>query len=237
MRMTARTCRFRGAAARSQTVGFGLIENDPSMTRTRIKICGIKDEPTARAAVDAGADAVGLVFVEASPRCIEVTAAARVVATLPPFVEPVGLFVDESADHIRRVCNAAGIHTVQLHGREPVSILDNLPGLRVVKAMPFGPDTLDKALVWDDDPRVAALLFDAERGGSGETIDWAKLALVSTDLHKPIILAGGLSPENVAEAIGVVRPYAVDVSSGVESSRGVKDAGRIAAFCGVVRSL
>lgn len=204
------------------------------MTRTRIKICGIKDEAIARAAVDAGADAVGLVFVEASPRCVDVTEAARVVAALPPFVEPVGLFVDESAEHIRRVCNAAGIHTVQLHGHEPVSILDDLPGLRVIRALPFDVDRLDTALRWDEDPRVSSLLFDAAQGGSGEAIDWHELAAAKPGLSKPIILAGGLSPGNVAEAVDTARPYAVDVSSGVESSRGVKDAGRIAAFCDAV---
>ncbi|MEM9414459.1 MAG: phosphoribosylanthranilate isomerase [Planctomycetota bacterium] len=205
------------------------------MTRTRIKICGVKDEAMAHAAVAAGADAVGLVFVEASPRYIEVLDAARVVASLPPFVEPVGLFVDASAEHVLRVCHATGIHTVQLHGRESIALLDQLPGLRIIKALPFDPDTLDTALMWDADPRVSALLFDAATGGSGETIDWHALAAVMPGLSKPVILAGGLSAENVAEAVEVVRPYAVDVSSGVEATRGVKDAAKIAAFCESVR--
>ncbi|XAL99225.1 phosphoribosylanthranilate isomerase [Phycisphaeraceae bacterium D3-23] len=204
------------------------------MTRTRIKICGIKDEAMARAAVDAGADAAGLVFVEASPRYVEVPDAARVVASLPPFVEPVGLFVDDEAEHILRVCHATGVHTVQLHGHESIALLDELPGLRIIKALAFDPDRLDTALAWDADPRVCALLFDAAAGGSGETIDWHALAAVQPGFTKPIIIAGGLTPENVAEAVEVVRPYAVDVSSGVESSRGVKDAGRIAAFCRAV---
>lgn len=205
------------------------------MTRTRIKICGVRDEAAARAAVDAGADAVGLVFVGSSPRNVAVPDAARVVKTLPPFVEPVGLFVDESAENVLRVCNATGIHTAQLHGREPLTILDGLAGLRVIKALPFDPDALDDALAWDADPRVSALLFDAATGGSGEAIDWHALAAVKPGFTKPLILAGGLSPQNAVEAIQVVRPYAVDVSSGVESSRGVKDTGKIAAFCKSVR--
>lgn len=204
------------------------------MTRTRIKICGIKDEATARAAADAGADAIGLVFVEASPRCVDVTAAARVVATLPPFVVPVGLFVDESAEHIQQVCNAAGIHSVQLHGHEPISILDGLAGLRVIRALPFDATQPDAALQWDEDPRVSALLFDAAQGGSGEAIDWQALAASKPGLSSPIILAGGLTPNNVAEAIEIARPFAVDVSSGVESSRGVKDPVLIRAFCDAV---
>lgn len=204
------------------------------MTRTRIKICGVRDEHAARAAADAGADAVGLVFVESSPRHVEVSAAAKIVAGLPAFVEPVGLFVDASAEQIRTVCEAAGIRSVQLHGREPISILDGLQGLRVIRAMPFDLNALDNALAWDEDPRVSAMLFDAAQGGSGEAIDWHALAAAAPGFSKPIILAGGLTPGNVAEAVSVVRPYAADVSSGVESSRGVKDPALIRAFCDAV---
>ncbi|MFI4860175.1 MAG: N-(5'-phosphoribosyl)anthranilate isomerase [Phycisphaerales bacterium JB063] len=207
------------------------------MTRTRIKICGIREEAAARAAVNAGADAIGLVFVASSPRAVDIPDAARVVGSLPPWVEPVGLFVDAEAEHILQVCRATGVHSVQLHGREPLSLLDSLPGLRVIKALPFDPDALDSALAWDADPRVSALLFDAAQGGSGETIDWHALAAVKPGFSKPIILAGGLSPGNVAEAIEVVGPYAVDVSSGVEASRGEKDAGLIDAFCKSARLL
>lgn len=201
------------------------------MTRIRIKICGVRDEHAARAAADAGADAVGLVFVESSPRHVEVSDAAKIVAGLPAFVEPVGLFVDASAEHLRTVCDATGIRSVQLHGREPISILDGLQGLRVIRAMPFALNALDNALAWDEDPRVSAMLFDAAQGGSGEAIDWHALAAAAPGFSKPIILAGGLTPGNVAEAVSVVRPYAADVSSGVESSRGVKDPALIRAFC------
>ncbi len=204
------------------------------MTRTRIKICGVRDTDTARAAADARADAVGLVFVDSSPRCVDKATAARVVASLPPFVEPVGLFVDTSAGDIREVCGATGIRTVQLHGREPLAVLDGLAGLRVIRALPFDPDKIGDALKWDADARVSSLLFDAAQGGSGEAIDWHGLAAAAHGFSKPLILAGGLTPDNVAQAVSVVRPYAVDVSSGVESSRGVKDAGLIRAFCEAV---
>ena len=220
--------------------------------RTRIKVCGVRDAATAEAAVRAGADAVGLVFVAASPRAVDVDAARRVVAALPAFVEPVGLFVDEDPGRIMEVATALSLRTVQLHGRETPGHVAELAPLRVIKALAFGEAGEAAATLgmWTHSrpANLAAVLFDAPpppdaatTGGTGRTFDWRGLARLEAegalaDLP-PVILAGGLTPANVAEAIGIVKPYAVDVSSGVESSKGVKDTGKIEAFCRAVRSM
>ncbi|MFN3168908.1 MAG: phosphoribosylanthranilate isomerase [Phycisphaeraceae bacterium] len=210
------------------------------MATTLIKICGIQDADTALAAADAGARWVGLVFVEESPRFVTIEQACAVAASLPKPVTPVGLFVDAHADAIKDVAQRVGLHTVQLHGHEPMSILDDLADLRVIKALPFDDELPAKAEPWDNAPNVDALLIDtppegALTGGSGVAFDWKALSHMRDEVRKPIILAGGLTPDNVGEAIRIVRPYAVDVSSGVESSRGVKDVGLIKAFCEAVR--
>ena len=216
--------------------------------RTRIKICGIRTAEAARAAVDAGADAVGLVFVEASPRHVTVEQARAVVAALPAFVEAVGLFVDTAADDIRSTCNAVGITSVQLHGKESPADVVALTGLRVLKALSFDAANFAATLSeWKPVfSRLGGVLFDAPPptagdlpGGSGIQFDWNALAaLQQTGAFAdapPMILAGGLTPENVGSAIAKLHPFAVDVSSGVESSRGVKDLTKIAAFCEAVR--
>ena len=210
------------------------------MSRTRIKICGIKDPDTAHAAVDAGADAVGLVFVEKSPRCVTIEQAKAVAQALPDTVVPVGLFVDCPGQTMRQIMQSSRLHVAQLHGHESIDDLDDLIGYPAWKALPFDEHFQRTASTWDHDPRVEALLVDTPptgelTGGSGTTFDWAGLAAVKEHLAKPIILAGGLTPDNIGEAIRTVRPYAVDVSSGVESSRGVKDAGLIKAFCEAVQ--
>ncbi len=218
------------------------------MTRTRIKICGIRDLPTALTAAAAGADAIGLVFVGQSPRVIDIDSAAKLVRALPAMVEPVGLFVDEPVDHIREIVSAVGLRTVQLHGDEKPDDLAALSNLRVIKAIGFDPATAEDqadrwlsarvqpaAILWD----TPALNSEALPGGSGLTFNWQALARFLDDNRfdhlPPAILAGGLNWENVGEAVAVVHPYAVDVSSGVESSRGVKDAAQIARFCRAVR--
>lgn len=210
------------------------------MPRTRIKICGIKDVETANAAADAGADVVGLVFVEKSPRCVTVDQAKAISESLPTDMTSVGLFVDCPADTIRQTMQHASLDIAQLHGHESIDHLDALAGLRIWKALPFDPHFEQTAKKWDHDPRVEALLIDAPptgelTGGSGITFDWAGLAKTKHHLAKPIVLAGGLTPDNVGQAIRALGPYAVDVSSGVESSRGVKDVGLIQAFCQAVR--
>lgn len=217
--------------------------------RTRIKICGIRDVNTALAAVHAGADAIGLVFVEKSPRCVTIEQAREIVRELPAFVQPIALVSDASTDLIYDITDRAGIQTVQLHGHEAPEFVDELNGIEsLIKALPFSRDTIGqtldtwlqvaprlKAFLWDTPPRSATDL----RGGSGHTLDWEGLreCVISNEQAMPVhILAGGLTPENVGQAIRVVQPFAVDVSSGVESSRGVKDVEKIRAFCAAVRA-
>mgnify|MGYP002624080255 FL=1 len=214
------------------------------MSHTRIKICGIRDVNAARAAVDAGADAIGLVFVQASPRYVSLDAARAIVAALPPFIEPIGLFVDEPADHIRRACQSVGIHSVQLHGKESIDFARHLNDFRVIKAVSLEEDHHKTWLTHMRPRHVIGLLVDAPApadagkmtGGSGRSFDWSAVNSLDRASLPPLILAGGLTPENVGEAIRVARPYAVDVSSGVESSRGVKDVQMIRAFCDAVRT-
>jgi phosphoribosylanthranilate isomerase len=220
------------------------------MARTRIKICGVRDPATAVAAADAGADAVGLVFAPGSPRCVTQAEAAAVIAVLPPMVEPIALFVNEPVARVRMVCAALGIRCVQLHGDETPEQVAQLAPLRVIKAIPFVAGEMETTLApWRMGPvRPAALLWDApmgkssggQRGGSGTTLDWDALRQLQ---HQGMmaglpasILAGGLNPGNVGQAIATVGPFAVDVSSGVESSRGVKDPALIQAFCAAVRA-
>lgn len=210
------------------------------MDKTRIKICGIRDVETALASVDAGADAIGLVFVQQSPRHVGVDLASTIVEALPSRAHAVGLFVDRAPHEIRHIASRTGLSIVQLHGHERLSILDQLDGLTVWKALPFGPGLMEEARPWDDDPRVDALLIDAPpkdglTGGSGQAFDWSALAKVVDQFTTPIILAGGLGPGNVGQAIRTLRPMGVDVSSGVESSRGVKDVAMVRAFCQAVR--
>ncbi len=216
------------------------------MKRTRIKLCGIRDAATARAAADAGADAVGLGFAEGSRRLVTIEEAKRVVEALPAFVEAVGLFVDAPAGVIRKTAEAVGLATVQLHGDEPTSDVAALRPLRVIKAIAFDASSADEVVGRWRDAGVAGLLVDAPKGagsgpagGSGRTMDWQALAEFRRDGRwpddVPMILAGGLTPENVGSAIEAVRPYAVDVSSGIESRPGEKDVAKIAAFCEAVR--
>lgn len=217
------------------------------MQRTRIKICGVRDAEIALAAAAAGADAIGLVFVPGSPREVSPQQARQIVEALPAFVEPVGLFVDVPADHIRRVCLEVGLRTIQLHGQETPQFAAGLSPLRVIKAFAFQGEGLAEQLApWSGPRNFAGLLWDTPAegkelpGGSGRTFDWKQLA----DLQKsgdlpawaPLILAGGLHPGNVQQALALLVPYAVDVSSGVESTRGVKDRARIETFCAAVRA-
>lgn len=213
-------------------------------SRTQIKICGLRDVETALVAAEAGADYLGLNFVEASPRHVDPTVAREIAAALPPHVTPVGLFCNHSLETVMRTADAVGLDTVQLHGEEPPAYAQQLNGLRILKAFAFDPDTLPKQFEgWTRlGDKLAAMLIDtppkpdaAITGGSGEAFDWSRLAAFDQsggfgDLP-PYLLAGGLTPDNVGEAIRTAQPWGVDVSSGVESSRGVKDPGLIAEFC------
>ncbi len=197
--------------------------------RTRVKICGITRVEDALAAAAAGADAIGLVFAEASPRCVSADQARTIAAALPPFVTVVGLFVDAPAARIRELLGRVPLDLLQFHGRETPDQCRGFgrPYIKAI-AMQDGVDAADVARRYAG---AAGLLFDAFdpqlAGGSGQVFDWAR---VPYDLDRPVILAGGLTPDNVAAAVRAVRPYAVDVSTGVEQSKGIKDAAKIAAF-------
>ena len=197
--------------------------------RTRVKICGITRIEDALVAAQAGADAIGLVFAQASPRCVSVAEAAAICRALPPFVSVVGLFVDADAAQVTQALGRVPLDLLQFHGSETPQFCRqfNRPYIKAI-AMREGIDVHAEDRAFAD---AAGLLLDAHvaglSGGSGKTFDWSR---VPRGLARPIVLAGGLTPGNVADAIRQVRPYAVDVSSGVEQARGVKDAGKIAAF-------
>lgn len=201
---------------------------DPA--RVRVKICGVCSAEIAMVAAEAGADAVGFVLAPGSPRTIDASRAQAIAATLPPWVAHVAVFVDMAGSAI---ATAWPRGWVQLHGREQ-TVADELAGRAVIKAVSIA-DGTDELLRWDDDPRARALLVDGPSAGGGEPFDLGPLMRVRDRLRKPLILAGGLTPANVGNAIRAVRPWAVDVSSGVESSRGVKDPKAIREFCWVVR--
>lgn len=205
------------------------------MARTRIKICGVRDEATAAAAVEAGADALGFVFVRSSPRFIEPARAWEVLGGLPPMITTVGLFVDATVDDYADVEEVCPTDYGQLHGQEREDVV-RACGPRVIKAVRFDARTIEAELRrWSALEEVDAVLVDGSAGGEGESFEWSALAAAKSACAKPIILAGGLDASNVGEAVRAVRPYAVDVSSGVERERGVKDAGLIVAFCEAVR--
>ncbi len=197
--------------------------------RTRVKICGITRVEDAINATQHGADAIGLVFYGPSPRSIDVTTAARIVASLPPFVSAVGLFVNASAAEISHVLSSVKLHVLQFHGDESPSDCRQY-GLPYIKAVSVKDDTnlLQYALDYAD---AQGLLLDThvdgQRGGTGQVFDWTR---VPANLSLPVVLAGGLNADNVGTAIRQVRPYAVDVSGGVEATKGIKDAAKIAAF-------
>ncbi|MEQ8848202.1 phosphoribosylanthranilate isomerase [Botrimarina sp.] len=206
----------------------------------RVKICGVTTPADAAQAVAAGADAIGLNFYAKSPRCVSVEA-ARDVADAARGALRVGVFVNASAGEITAIAVLAGLNAIQLHGDEPASLLAELPAaLPVVRAVRVGTEGLAPALEWLEQARrlsrpVAALLADAAAagayGGSGKTADWRVLAEERGRLGEtPLVLAGGLTPENVAEAIRLVAPDGVDTASGVEQSPGRKDADKVAQF-------
>jgi len=203
------------------------------MAATRIKICGITNLDDARCAVAAGADALGFVFYAKSPRYMTAKAAGDIVAALPPFVTTVGLFVNMAGSEILQTMKTARLNVVQLHGDElPDDCM--IPGYPVVKAVRVkSTDSLNGI----DRYQVSALLLDAwnddHYGGTGEKFEWQLAKTLTAD--RPVILAGGLNPDNVATAIITVNPYAVDVSSGIEISPGKKDHDKIYQFIQQVR--
>jgi phosphoribosylanthranilate isomerase len=194
----------------------------------KVKICGITHVEDALHAAACGADALGFVFYEKSPRCLSPETARQIIAELPPFVTAVGLFVNESPERIRQITDFCGLDVIQLHGDEGPADCDFAPR-RVVKAL-----RVKEAASLDGHAAyaVSALLLDAwvagTYGGTGERFNWELAAAVAR--QRPVILAGGLTAENVAAAVRTVRPYAVDVSSGVEAAPGRKNPEKVAAF-------
>jgi phosphoribosylanthranilate isomerase len=218
--------------------------------RTRVKICGITEAAHGLAAARAGADAIGFVFWDGTPRRVAPERAAAIAAVLPPFVSIVGLFVDPSADHVRAMLAAVPLDLLQFHGRETPEFCRAF-GRPYLKAIAVGNERGEAGLLeyagrYGD---AAGLLFDAPAaggmpGGTGQTFDWGVLTPRLADrLPRPVVLSGGLHAGNVAAAMRAVRPWAVDVSSGVEAigpdgkaRKGIKDPARIAAFIEEVRN-
>lgn len=203
------------------------------MREAFLKICGITRSVDAAHAVDAGATALGFVFWRRSPRWIDPERAAAIVRDVPPGVTTVGVFVDEEPEVIRRVAEEVGLSAVQLHGDETPSHAGAL-GLPVLRAV-----ALDGfATARDSWPPETTWLLDAvdpvRRGGTGQPVDWARAAGIAAQAR--VILAGGLTPQNVADAITRVRPYGVDVSSGVEETPGVKDFVKVSRFLARARA-
>ncbi|WP_299196925.1 phosphoribosylanthranilate isomerase [uncultured Amphritea sp.] len=197
--------------------------------RTRVKICGITRLGDALAAIDAGADALGFVFYPPSPRYVEPAVAEVIIKQLPPFVSTVALFVNESPEQVRAVLDQTGIDLLQFHGDESPEYCNqfNHP---YFKALRMSPD-IDVAAETERFVAARAILLDAYRpgvpGGTGEAFDWDR---IPADIDVPLILAGGLDQHNVAQAICQVKPYAVDVSGGVEAAKGLKDSSKLISF-------
>jgi len=204
-------------------------------TATRVKVCGITNARDARLAAAFGVDAIGLIFCE-SPRRVDVDTARRIVRALPPFVTPVGVFVDAPLDDVLAVAAEVGLGAVQLHGSETPdyveAVAQRVPVIKAFRVRDAG--VLDQCRAY---PAASAFLFDAyvegRMGGTGHAFDWSLLCREEETLGplpKPWILAGGLRPENVEEAVARCRPYGVDVSSGVEKEPGIKDPEKLRQF-------
>jgi len=205
------------------------------VSRTRIKVCGIRDADAAKVAAECGADAVGFVFVRSSARFITPEDAYEIMAGLPPLVSSVGVFMNHSLDTFSDIEETCPTTLSQLHGSEDEKLVRQC-GPGVIRGIRFDAATIATELArWGALEEVDAILVDGSAGGEGQAFDWSGMAAPMGQVSKPIFLAGGLTPENVGEAIRAVRPYAVDVSSGVERERGVKDAALIEAFCDAVR--
>ncbi|MCC5886202.1 MAG: phosphoribosylanthranilate isomerase [Gammaproteobacteria bacterium] len=201
----------------------------------RIKICGLRSPEQALAAVAAGADAIGLNFHGASPRVVEVAVAREICAVLPPFVTSVGLFVDAPAAVVERVLAAVPLQMLQFHGDEDEAYCGqwHRPYLKVLRMR----EGLDPGVAMAEYPGATGILLDSYRrgipGGTGEVFDWDR---IPKQRPRPLVLAGGLTATNVGDAIRRVRPWAVDVSGGVEREPGVKDPAAMEAFVGAVRA-
>ncbi|NAO25656.1 phosphoribosylanthranilate isomerase [Pseudomonas syringae pv. dysoxyli] len=203
------------------------------MSAVRSKICGITRIEDALAAAEAGADAIGLVFYPKSPRAVTVLQARAIIAVLPPFITTVGLFVNASRCELNETLDAVALDMLQFHGDETPDECDGYhrPYIKALRVK-AGDDIAGVCRTYRNARGVLLDTYvEGVPGGTGETFDWA---LIPDDLDKPVILAGGLTSANVAQAIAQVRPYAVDVSGGVEKSKGIKDREKILAFMSAV---
>jgi phosphoribosylanthranilate isomerase len=214
-------------------------------SRTRIKICGLSRPEEIQAAAHAGADAIGLVFYPASPRYVPPQAAQQLVAAVPPYVSSVGLFVNQSLEDIRAIVSQAPVSFLQFHGDETldeccaIAAAVNRPFIRAIRVQ-SDMNSVD-LIKYEQAYRAASRLFSGllldafvdGYGGGGKVFDWS---LIPQDLAPRVVLSGGLTVQNVAEAVARVRPFAVDVSSGVELSKGIKDISRIRAFAAAIRA-
>jgi len=202
-----------------------------------VKVCGITRAGDAALAAELGASAVGFIFWPRSPRYIEPAAAARIARSLPGNVAPVGVFVNPTREEVREVAGTVGLSAVQLHGDEPATLCEGLP-YDVWKAVAVDSNRDATCARVDRVPEEVTVLLDASdktrRGGTGQTIDWGIAATIAA--ARRTVLAGGLAPENAGAALRLVRPYGLDVSSGVEASPGRKDPDRLRAFFDAVRT-
>lgn len=200
----------------------------------KVKICGIRRLEDAMTAIELGANALGFVFWPGSPRFIDPDEAREIVAAVPALVTTVGVFVDQPVEHVAEVARGLNLGAVQLHGHEHIEAFTGLSP-QVIKSVPMA-NGIDVESLLSNVPMGATVLLDAhdpvKRGGTGRTIDWNRAAAAAR--RRPVILSGGLNADNVRAAIETVHPYAIDVSSGVESSPGVKDVSKLRALFAAV---
>jgi len=202
----------------------------------RVKVCGITSIEDAVMAVEAGADALGLMFYERSPRKISIETASAIKNALPPFVVKVGVFAD-ATENVIRTAALSGLNALQFHGNETPEFVKRFSPTTTIKAFRIqNAASLAQLVAYNTSAWLLDSYTPAQLGGTGTTFNW-DLALQARKLGRPIILAGGLTPENVAEAVRKVRPYGVDVSSGVESAPGKKDPAKVAAFIQAAKSV
>ena len=200
----------------------------------KVKICGITNPKDARLAARLGADALGFNFVASSPRCVTKERALAIIESLPPFVTPVGVFMDHDPETVRGICDFCGIQTVQLHGNEKPSMLGRLTNLRRIKAFRLQKqEDIRRLSRYTCEAYLLDTYVHGVPGGTGATFNWEWAREASS--YGPIVVAGGLTPENVAEAVRIARPYGVDVAGGVESEPGKKDRDLMAVFIAMAK--
>jgi len=211
-------------------------------SRTRIKVCGITTIEDAKEAIRLGVDAIGFIFAENSPRYLSPEKAKEIVMQLPPFVHLVGVFVDSDPVEVEEIIDYCGLTHVQLHGNEDAEYCQKLAQsvmpCRVIKAFRVGPRTMAADFVPYEESVKGFLLdtyVEGQEGGTGKPFDWSLIE--SLRLKQPVILAGGISPDNAAEAVRTVRPFAIDVNSGVEESPGKKDPAKLRELVDIIHSV